>query len=159
MHRLPASTAPFYIKDLSICNFGIWGVGPEPISPGYRRTTIYAKNISLCSFMKLTESQSASRSVVSDSLWPHGPLGSSVHGILQAKILEWVAIPFSRESSQPRHWTWVSCNAGRFFTIWATRGIQSHHFMANRWGNNGIRADFIFLDSKNHCRWWLQPWN
>ena len=35
--------------------------------------------------------------------------GSSVHGILQAKLLEWVAIPFSRESSQPRDWTHVSC--------------------------------------------------
>ena len=47
--------------------------------------------------------------------------GSSVHGILQARILEWVAIPFSRGSSWPRDWTWVSCIAGRFFTIWATR--------------------------------------
>ena len=35
--------------------------------------------------------------------------GSSVHGTLQAKILEWVAISFSRESSWPRDWTWVSC--------------------------------------------------
>ena len=41
--------------------------------------------------------------------------GSSVHGILQAKILEWVAIPFSRGPSWPRNWTWVSCIAGRFF--------------------------------------------
>ena len=49
------------------------------------------------------------------------PPGSSVHGILQARTLEWVAIPFSRGSSQPRDWTWVSCIAGRFFTIWATR--------------------------------------
>ena len=49
----------------------------------------------------------------------YSPLGSSVHGILQARTLEWVAIPFSRESSQPRGWTWVSCIAGRFFTIWA----------------------------------------
>ena len=49
------------------------------------------------------------------------PPGSSVHGILQARILEWVAIPFSRGSSQPRDWTQVSCNEGRFFTIWATR--------------------------------------
>ena len=46
--------------------------------------------------------------------------GSSVHGTLQA-ILEWVAIPFSRGSSWPMDWTWVSCIAGRFFTIWATR--------------------------------------
>ena len=44
--------------------------------------------------------------------------GSSVHGILQAKILEWVAISFSRKSSQPRDRTWVSCIAGRFF-VWA----------------------------------------
>ena len=46
--------------------------------------------------------------------------GSSVHGILQARRLEWVAIPFSRGSSWPRGWTPVSCIAGRFFTIWAT---------------------------------------
>ena len=37
--------------------------------------------------------------------------GSSVHGIFQARVLEWVAIPFSRESSQPRDRTWVSCIA------------------------------------------------
>ena len=53
------------------------------------------------------------------------PPGSSVSGILQARILEWVAIPFSRGSSQPRDWTWVSCIAGRFFTIWATREAQA----------------------------------
>ena len=47
--------------------------------------------------------------------------GSSVHGILQARILEWVAIPFSRRSSWPRDRTRVSCIAGGFFTIWATR--------------------------------------
>ena len=42
--------------------------------------------------------------------------GSSVHGILQARILEWVAISFSKGSSQPRDWTWVSHFAGTFFT-------------------------------------------
>ena len=47
------------------------------------------------------------------------PPGSSVHGILQAGILEWVAIPFSRGSSQPRHRTWVSCVAGGFSPVWA----------------------------------------
>ena len=45
--------------------------------------------------------------------------GSSVYGISQARILEWVAIPFSRRSSRPRNQTWVSCIWGRFFTIWA----------------------------------------
>jgi len=50
----------------------------------------------------------------------HNPPGSSVHGILQQRILEWVAIPFSR-SSPPRDQTWVFCIAGGFFTISATR--------------------------------------
>ena len=45
----------------------------------------------------------------------------TVHGILQARILEWVASPFSRGSSQPRDRTQVSCIAGRFFTNWAMR--------------------------------------
>ena len=45
------------------------------------------------------------------------PPGSSVHGILQARILEWVAISFSRGSSRPRDWTWVSCFAGRRFIL------------------------------------------
>ena len=45
------------------------------------------------------------------------PPDSSIHGILQARILEWVAIPFSRGSSQPRDQTQVSLIAGRFFTV------------------------------------------
>ena len=51
------------------------------------------------------------------------PPGSSVKGILQAKILEWVAMPSSRGSSLPRDWThnsYVSCIAHRFFTHWTT---------------------------------------
>ena len=47
----------------------------------------------------------------------YSPPGSSVHEILQARILERVAIPFSKGSSQPRDQTEVSCIAGRFFTI------------------------------------------
>ena len=43
--------------------------------------------------------------------------GSLVHGIFQAKVLEWTAISFSRGSYQPRDRTWVSCIAGRFFTV------------------------------------------
>ena len=56
------------------------------------------------------------------------PPGFSVHGILQARILEWVAIPSSEGSSLSRDWTQVSCIAGGFFTIWATteayNGVQ-----------------------------------
>ena len=49
------------------------------------------------------------------------PPGSTVHGILQARMLEWVAISFSRGSSQPRDQTQVSSIAGRIFTIQASR--------------------------------------
>ena len=52
------------------------------------------------------------------------PPASSVHGTLQAGILEWVAIPFSRGPSPLRDRTQISCTAGRFFTVWATRGLD-----------------------------------
>ena len=54
----------------------------------------------------------------------YSPPGSSLHGILQPGIVEWVAIPFSRGSSQPRDQTQVSHIVGRFFTIWAIREIH-----------------------------------
>ena len=57
--------------------------------------------------------------------------GSCVHGILQARLLEWVAISFSRGSSWPRDWNLVSCIAGRFFTIWATREAQDSSMAPN----------------------------
>ena len=65
--------------------------------------------------MKGSESESCS--VVSGSVTPW----TVVHGILQARILGWVAFPFSRGSSQPRDQTQVSRIAGRLFTSWATR--------------------------------------
>ena len=52
-----------------------------------------------------------------DYSWP----GSSVHGIFQARVLEWGAIAFSRGSSRPSDWTQVSHVVGRRFTVWATR--------------------------------------
>ena len=57
-------------------------------------------------------------------IWLYNPMDYTVHVILQARILEWVAFPFSRVSSQPRDRTQVSCIAGRFFTSWATREAQ-----------------------------------
>ena len=50
--------------------------------------------------------------------------GSSLHGILQARVLEWVAISFSRGSSRPRDRTQVYCIPGRCFNLWATREAQ-----------------------------------
>ena len=67
--------------------------------------------------------ESESHSVMSDSLWPHD---YTVHGIHQARSLEWVAFPFSRGSSQPRDQTQVSHIAGGFFTRWATREAQEY---------------------------------
>ena len=68
------------------------------------------------------------RSVVSDSVTPwastrQAPLSM---GILQARILEWVAMPSSKGSSQPRDRTQISCIAGGFFTIRATREAQGY---------------------------------
>ena len=66
------------------------------------------------------------------------PPGSSVHEILQARILEWVAISSSRGSSPPRDGTQVSCPAGKFFTIWATRETQNQF-------SYRYSRDFMFL--------------
>ena len=74
--------------------------------------------------MRVVKSESVSHSVISNYLLPINcnPPGSSVHGVLQARRLEWIAIPFSRGSSQHRDWARVSCTAGRFFITWATKG-------------------------------------
>ena len=66
--------------------------------------------------------------------------GSSIHGIFQARILEWVTISFSRRSSQPRDWTQVSHMVGRRFTIWATREV----FIGLQW-------EFMYLFIATSC--------
>ena len=82
------------------------------------------------------------------------PMDYTVHGILQARILEQVAFPFSRGSSHPRDWTQASRIAGRFFTSWATREPK----------NTGVGIvsllQGIFLTQESnrgllHCRWIL----
>ena len=65
------------------------------------------------------------------------PMEYSVHGILQARIQEWVAFPFSRGSFQYRDRTQVSCTAGRFFTSWATR---------EAWVFANVNLNVILLD-------------
>ena len=69
------------------------------------------------------------------NLIDYSPPGSSVHGIFQARILEWVVIPFSRGSSWPRDGTWVSCITSRLFCIWATKeafSIKTKHKSKNQ---------------------------
>ena len=93
------------------------------------------------------------------------PPGPSIRGILQARILEWVAVPFPRGSSWPRDRIWaciwtkiiiyskrctfpqVSCIAGRFFTTWLTRKAQNDHRILNNQNN------LMKLSEWNWLRW------
>ena len=83
------------------------------------------------------------------------PAGSSVHGIHEARILEWVATSFSRGFSQPRDRTWVSCRAGEFFTTWATREAQNErHFEWRKhrdWGLQSVSNQHL-LPHLDHSR-------
>ena len=104
---------------------------------------------SVTSFTTYKESKIVSYSVVFKSLQPHGlcsPPYSSVNGILQARVLEWAAMPSSRGYSWPRDQTRVSCIAGRFFTIWATRESPSTHKGSVYLNNDRLKIQwYIFL--------------
>ena len=71
------------------------------------------------------------------------PPGSSVHGIFQARILEWVAISFCRGSSWPKDRSQVSCTAGRFFTVRAIRAQVCYKFV--------VTLTFITDDFHQQC--------
>ena len=75
-------------------------------------------------------------------------LGSSVHGIHHASILEWVAIYFSRESSRPKDGTWVSCVAGRLFSIWVTKVDFSFLFFFLVEWQSGVKAGQVIRASQ-----------
>ena len=84
-----------------------------------------------------------SHSVVSDSLQP---MDWACQAFLQARILEWVAIPFSRGSSKSKGGTRVSCIAGRVFTIWGTREAP---MIALVYANKAFnKVDHIFIIKK-----------
>ena len=100
------------------------------------------------------ESESVQFSVVPNSLWPQSPLDSSVCGILQARILKWVAIPFSRGSSWPRNWTWVSRIAGRFFTVWATKEAPANN---NRTMIVYCNENYVNVVSQNILLYCIHP--
>ena len=103
--------------ELQGTSFSKWGHSGYPLKKKKAR-------LQISSFQKFLEWWWKSLSHVQLSVTPWAVCslpGSSVHGILQTRILEWVAIPFSRVSSQPRDQTQVSLIAGRSFTSWATR--------------------------------------
>ena len=82
-------------------------------------------------------------------------------GFPKQELLEWVAIPFSRGSSQPRDWTWVFCTAGRFFTVWATREAQGPSGEGNKggsqvqdsWATTILRREGARLFAYGHILW------
>ena len=81
--------------------------------------------------------------------------GSSVHAILQARTLEWVAIPFSRGSSWPRDRTQVSCIAGRFFYHLSHQGSPFHLGEGVGIFRNWTTAHFLTINVHNHCGSWV----
>ena len=86
-----------------------------------------------------------------------GPPGSSVHGILQARIPEGVAIPLFMGSFWPRDQMWVSCIAGRFFTIWATREALLQHLVRGFVPYSPIQLGKLFSDCGFFPRFCVQP--
>ena len=74
-------------------------------------------------------------------------LCSSVHRILQARVLEWVAISFSRGSPWPRDWTRVSRIVGTRFTVWATRGIPGGYHAKRNLQSDCGSLDFFGFES------------
>ena len=74
----------------------------------------------------------------------YNPPGSSVHELLQARILEWADIPFSRRSFWPRDKTQVSCIAGGFFTIWAAREAQFIYCLKNYHKFSGLKIAYVY---------------
>ena len=93
------------------------------------------KNIMRETSLNCTDRRWFSCWVVSDSWDPVdcSPLSSSVHGIFQARILEWVAISFSRGPSWSRDRTQVSCIAGRHFNLWVTREAHKEVWAPKNW--------------------------
>ena len=81
------------------------------------------------------------------------PMVITVHGILQARILEWVAFPFSRGPSQPRDWTQVFHTAGRFFTSWATREALREKGEARMVGRLELAAEPTWTALPNSALW------
>ena len=113
---------------------------------------------------------------MSCSLWLHGlfatpwsPPGSAVHGILQARILEWVALPSSRRSSQPRNWTHITfgyCIAGEFFTAEPLRKpclicnmVEISIPWGRLWSSDQVLCVRVPCKLQGLCAFWQPTWS
>ena len=120
------------------------------------KNTVTEMKNAFVGFIKVNWSESYS--VVSNSL---RPWDYTVHGFLQARILEWVAFPFSSGSSQPRNQTRVSCIAGGFFTNWTVR--EAFIAVTKTRIKNGSTGDFCGgpVGKTVHFQCWgpgFEPW-
>ena len=89
------------------------------------------------------------------------PQSSSVHGILQAGILEWVAVPCSRGSSQPRNQSRVSCLVGGVFTSWVTREARANSILLYRQcehQNKTNPEESLYPDTITWCKAQVSPY-
>ena len=110
---LPCSALALLSLDTISCTENIQPLSDSIQFKAFNWGKLYSPALNACEFVCVCVCVSPTLCDPMDCSLPD----SSVHGILQARILEWVAIPFSRASSQPRDQTWVSCIAGRFFTV------------------------------------------
>ena len=125
------------VYTMEFCSYWLLADIPPPSNPLYPALLCEAEaletSILLCHIILYYAV--LSHSVISSSLWAHGLTACQAFqsmGNLQARILEWVAMPSARGSCQPRDWTQVSHIAGGFFTVWATRKARCLWSSTNR---------------------------
>ena len=121
MHPYLSRTCIFSLDYQSDCKYY------SHISPTFRWLCLYVYYhwiYRLLSLVKVKWSEFAQSCLTLCDPMDCSPPGSSLHGILQARVLEWIAVSFSRGSSQPRDRTRVSLITGRRFNLWATREAQ-----------------------------------
>ena len=155
LYKIPHNVPLITIETQFIANICVW----------QEKCTVFCSVLCMCTLQIYTNSTFLQRVKVKSlscvqlfaTPWTVAYLPcSSVHGIFQARVLEWVAISFSRESSRPREWTRDSCIAGRCFTVWATREAQGQKSSSKHVWEGG---SFNFLPGKivkKGRRWFLQ---
>ena len=101
-----------------------WGIRPSYFSKFFPVLSILESSGKVISSWKLRKSEVAQSCLTLCDPMDCSLPGSSVHGIFQARVLEWIAISFSSGSSRPRDRTQVPCIVDRRFTIWATKEVH-----------------------------------
>ena len=109
---------------LSVSNAGaqLWSLVRKIDSTCYNWKIPHVSTKTQESQINQSSSVAQSRPTLCDPMDCNSP-SSSIHGIIQARILEWVTMPISRGSSQPKDWIQVSLIAGGFFTTWGTKEV------------------------------------